>query len=240
MRKWFVILAFLLLNLGLSGLARAELLGVAWAGELWSVDHDSAEADFVAVVQGEDLNAFAVDALGLLYTVDGSGRLLSIDPDSGELERVVPLDLGEVEVSVRALAFSPDGLLYAVNWAPGSVLYVIDPETGVGAEIGELDAYFTQSLDFSPEGVLYGWGRDEGLYTIDPESAEIHDVNPVAIGPFLQSIAFDASGRLFGIRNDRGPEGLVEEIYEVDPATGAAWPQAVGPRLDLRGLVFLP
>ena len=49
-----------------------------------------------------------------------------------------------------------------------------------------------------------------------------HSLQSPAVGPFLQSSVFHASGRLSGIRNDRGPEGLVEEIYEVDSGTGAA------------------
>ena len=97
-----------------------------------------------------------------------------------------------------------------------------------------------RNFDFSPEGVLYGWGRDQGLYTIDTSSAEIADVNPVAVGPFLQSIVFTPQGELLGVRNDRGVDGLIEEIYEIDPETGAAAPRATGIRRDLRGLVFIP
>ncbi|MCH6562376.1 MAG: hypothetical protein IH800_08165 [Myxococcales bacterium] len=242
MRKPRLFLGVLICMLCGPRLAQAELLGVSWSGELWSVDEDTADAELVGLLDGIDLNAFAVDAAGRVFTVNGAGRLMAIDPDSGEVESTVELDLGEVEVSVRALAISPDGLLYGVNWvrATGSRLFVIDPDTGVGAEIGQLDAYFTQSLDFSPDGTLYGWGRDRGLYTVDTRTAEISDVNPIAIGPFLQSIAFTPGGGLFGIRTDRGAEGLVEEIYEIDPTTGAATPHTLGPRLDLRGLVYIP
>ncbi len=223
-------------------LAQAELLGVSWSGELWSVDENSADAELVGVLEEVDLNAFAADAAGGVFTVDGDGWLISIDPDSGKVESAVELDLGEVEVSVRALAISPDGEFYGVNWVRDdcSRLFWINPDTGVGSEIGRLDAYFTQSLDFSPDGTLYGWGRDRGLYTLNTRTAEISDVNPIAVGPFLQSIAFTPSGGLFGIRTDRGPEGPVEEIYEIDPTTGAATPRALGARRDLRGLVYIP
>ena len=242
MRKLRIFLAVLVLVLSGTELAEAELLGVSWSGELWLLDENTADAELVGLVQGVELNAVAVDAEGWVLTVDGEGRLITVDPDSGAEESVVELDLGEAEVSVRALAISPDGWLYAVNWVhdDGSRLFVIDRASGVGSEIGLLNAYFSQSLDFSPDGTLYGWGRDRGLYTIDPMTAEISDVNPIAIGPFLQSIAFTPSGGLFGIRTDRGDEGLVEEIYEIDPATGAATPRALGPRRDLRGLVYLP
>jgi WD40 repeat protein len=240
MRKAFIPILAVLLSFSVYLTARAELLGVSWSGELWSVDQETAEAVLLGVSDGYELNAFAVDPAGRLVTVDGDGRLIFVDPSSGEVEDVVWLDLRDTQVSVRALAFSPDGWLYAVNWALGSTLFAIDPETGQGTEIGMLDAYFTQSLDFSPDGVLFGWGRDQGLYTIDTSTAEIADVNPVAVGPFLQSIVFAPDGELLGVRNDRGVDGLIEEIYEIDPATGAAAPQAIGIRRDLRGLVFIP
>jgi hypothetical protein len=51
---------------------------------------------------------------------------------------------------------------------------------------------------------------------------------------------FTPDGELLGVRNDRGVDGLIEEIYEIDLATGAAAPQATGIRRDLRGLVFIP
>jgi len=242
MRALWVPFQALLLALCVHAPVGAELLGVSWSGELWALDQNTADGDLVAQVDGIDLNAFALDARGRFFSVDGEGWLISVDPDSGEVEEAVEIELGGRQISVRALALSPDGWLYGVNWLPeeGSVLFALDPETGVASEVGVLAAYFTQSLDFSPDGVLYGWGRDEGLYTIDPLTAEIRDVNPIAVGPFLQSIAFTPTGALFGIRNDRGADGLVEEIYEVDPTTGAATPHAVGPRCDLRGLVFIP
>ncbi|MCZ6822675.1 MAG: hypothetical protein O7F10_06980, partial [Deltaproteobacteria bacterium] len=102
MRKPRLLLGVLICMLCGPRPAQAELLGVSWSGELWSVDENTADAELVGLLDGIDLNAFAVDAAGRVFTVDGAGRLMAIDPDSGEVESTVELDLGEVEVSVRA------------------------------------------------------------------------------------------------------------------------------------------
>ena len=220
--------------------SRAAWLAVSWSGDVWSMDPQVAEMERLGGADWAELNSLTADSLGRILSIDSEGFLVTIHPASGVLESEIQLDFGDLEISVRALAVSPTGELFAVNGVEGSVLIEINPATGRGTPIGSLEAFFTQSLEFSPEGVLYGWGRDRGLYTIDPRTAEIEDVNPVAVGPFLQSLAFDRDGRLLGVRNDRDGEGSVEEIYEVDPETGTAIPLAVGEHRDLRGLVFVP
>lgn len=219
---------------------RAGWLAVSWSGDIWSIDPQAATMERLGASEGAELNSLTVDPPGRILSIDGDGFLVSIDAASGVVQSETPLDFGDVEISVRALALSPEGELFAVNGVEGSMLFRIDPATGQGWPVGPLAAYFTQSLEFSPEGVLYAWGRDRGLYTIDTRTAEIEDVNPVAVGPFLQSLAFAPDGRLLGVRTDRGVEGSVEEIYEVDLETGTAAPLAIGVHRDLRGIVFVP
>jgi hypothetical protein len=88
-------------------------------------------------------------------------------------------------------------------------------------------------MTFSPSGTLYAWSSSNGLITIDPFTALATDVDGViGGGTFIQSLAFDSSGTMYGAYDD---------LYVVDTVTGVATkvggPVGFG---GVRGIEFLP
>jgi hypothetical protein len=142
------------------------------------------------------------------------------------------------------LAFSPAGVLYAINSGDGpsqtgspDLLYTIDQLTGAATFIGSVGYEGVQALDFAPDGTLYGWDlRSAGLFTIDPLTGAATDVNP-AIGDFgdMQAIAFARNGRLYGATN--GPQS---SLVEINRLTGAVTVVGGPTDLDIRGLAIVP
>jgi hypothetical protein len=102
---------------------------------------------------------------------------------------------------------------------------------------------FVSSLDFSPDGLLYG--LDEGLCLVDPGTGSTRTVcgslstadgKPVS----LTGIAFHPNGTLYGIEWDMDTDDSV--VYTIDPARGTATevcriPIFVG---DVWGIDFSP
>ncbi len=104
------------------------------------------------------------------------------------------------------------GTLYA---AAGSFLYTVNPATGQPASMtsftgdGAGDVY---SLSFAPDGALYGLGNGDGnLYTVDPATAATQLVG--TSNQFIFGLEFGPDGTLYGCG---------EDLYVIDPATGAA------------------
>jgi hypothetical protein len=162
--------------------------------------------------------------------------LITIDPATGKGTQVAILDFPVYPASVRALAFSPGGVLYAVNCRPGAGLqphdlYTINVATGVGTLIGHTGDG-VQGLAFSPGGVLYGWDVVLGLVTINTATGAATDVNPAIGGTGdIQSIIFGPDGKLYGGCN---------ALYIIDPTTGAYTLVGSGGYSDVRGLEFAP
>jgi len=241
-----VALAAALAGLLVSPSSHAELLGVTyWNGDLFSVDEATGAVRSVGTTGRKLLNSLTSTPDGLLISVSNEdGSLITIDPRTGAVVESVPLDFGSSGVDVRAIEMAPDGTLLAANRWFDSSLFSIDPVTGVGTRIGALAGYGMQTLDFSPDGVLYGWDFDLGLVTVDPSTARVTDVSASIRGDGLDSISFAPDGRLFGalLGSSYGRlDGL--EIYEIDPTSGLATLTTTtrirsGP--DLRGIVFVP
>jgi hypothetical protein len=158
--------------------------------------------------------------------------LLRINPATGAATPGATLSLGGGRngASIRAMAFSPAGVLYAV-YGDLPELFTINPSSGVGTLVGPLGQHRVQALDFSPSGLLYGHaggvpGAGLGLVTIDPATAAVTDVNPaVSNTAQCEGLVFTPGGTLYG-----GNTTLVR----IDPTTGIVTP--IGPTgLDLRG-----
>jgi dipeptidyl aminopeptidase/acylaminoacyl peptidase len=64
-----------------------------------------------------------------------------------------------IGLHVPGLAFSPSGTLFAIgnNDATGDDLYTIDVDTGVRTLVGSTRLFGIQALEFSPQGILYGF-----------------------------------------------------------------------------------
>jgi hypothetical protein len=230
--------------------ARGGLLAVNFAGttgptssQLLSISETTGAAIPIGPTGSFALNSLAASPAGELYTVGtppGSLRslanvLLRLNPTTGAATSVATLNLGGGRngASIRALAFSPAGGLYAV-YGDAPELFTINPSSGAGTLVGSLGQYRVQALDFSPSGVLYGYAvglPGAGLVRIDPATAAVTDVNPAVPGTANgQGLAFAPDGTLYG-----GNTTLVR----IDPATGIETP--IGQTgFDIRGLAAVP
>lgn len=251
-----------LFALGPTAPALGALLAVNFGGgntvpsQLFSVNEATGAATAIGSTGSFALNSLAATPAGELYTVGTSpgtsgslaNVLLRINPATGAATPVATLSLGGGRngASIRAMAFSPAGVLFAVYSSnpPGSSvfavpeLFTINPSSGVGTLVGSLGEHAVQAMDFSPGGVLYGYalnatvgGAGVGLVTINPATAAVADVNPAVPGTTNgQGLSFTPDGTLYG-----GNTTLVR----IDPAT--AIETSIGPTgADLRGFEVVP
>ncbi|QDV89730.1 hypothetical protein RAS2_08030 [Phycisphaerae bacterium RAS2] len=98
-------------------------------------------------------------ATGLLYTVDVTDILWSIDPNTGTASLIGPLSPNPTEFSnVQGLTFSQvDGHLYGLNHTAPSQIVSINTSTGAAALVCELPlGRGGGSLASMPDGTLWG------------------------------------------------------------------------------------
>lgn len=236
----------LLLGLITSARAQFEIIGVSWSFTNSSVVRiaPNTGAEMQIGLSGfERLNSLARSPGGGLYSVGGadSRSLIAIDPATGAGQFQIGLNFGAVSVDVRGLAFSPAGVLYAINDATAPLsdyLFTINPVTGAGTLVGVTGMPGLQGLDFAPDGTLYGWdvgsgsGTGAGLVRIDPLTGLATDVNSSVSGSYLiQSIVFAPDGTLYGAG---------DALYRINVTTGE--PTVIGPGgyPDLRGIEVVP
>ncbi|GMU24444.1 MAG: hypothetical protein AMXMBFR13_45180 [Phycisphaerae bacterium] len=166
---------------------------------------------------------------------------MTVNPQSGAGTPLGRLSGFAGGASIRGLAFSPDGVLYAINAATrepsGAALYMIDPDSLKSIRIGSTGFSTIQGLAFSPNGSLYGYDIYKGLLTIDRKTGLATDISPTTPGlTAIQTIAFDTNGGLYGGGRGLGPNGL----FRIDPVKGTAAlipGSCIG---DIRGLEQLP
>lgn len=223
--------------------AFAALSGVDFQGRLVSIDTTTGAATLVGSGTGFDrLNSLAANSSGTLFSatdkgnqLSGDDRLLTIDPATGLGTGAATFNFGSVDPDARSMAFRPsDGALFVINAGGGSAtqvnsLFRVDSGTGAGTLIANLGEVGIQGLDFSADGRLFGWSIPLGLVTLNPDTGALSDVNPN--GSFvegMQSLAFDASGMLYG--------ATLGSLYSIDTGTGERTFIGNFGRSDIRGI----
>lgn len=176
--------------------------------------------------------------------------LIRIVPDSWAMTTVGRLTLrrrGENSGDeIRALAFSPTGELFAVYalWnagrPPTHILARINPDTGAEETRVTLSGGAPVGIEFSSDGMLYGWNPEAGLLTINAASGAVTDVSPGREDEpnVIASIAFAPDGTLYGFPSSFDSTANDGWIYTIDRHSGAArratymgpgwWPQVDG------------
>ena len=222
-----------------------EFIAIGWDGRVWKVDAQTGQTQELGRSGYRRLNSLAVDSGGNYVTAGiKRGRvpfLISIDPQTGAGTDIARLDFGTPPVDVRALAFTPDDRLFALNYVPrnSAQLFIVDPQTGLGAPVAlGIGASFLQSLESTDDGDLLTWGRDPGLLVIDPDTAEATDPFPrqggLDLSENMQSMAFSPDGTLFG------SDGF-NRLYTIDLDTGIpSFVAVMDVNEDIRGIAFLP
>jgi hypothetical protein len=156
-------------------------------------------------------------------------QLATLDLSTGAAT-LIGSPLGQ-NLLIMGMTCSPDGTLYAVGQADSTnpdfnSLYTVDRETGLASRVGSTGVLvpggvfsgFIMSLDFAPDGTLYG-ANTSSLYTIDPltgQATKVVDFNGVTMVMGL-AIAKDWSFYV----SDYVAQS---KIYAVDVSTGAATP----------------
>jgi hypothetical protein len=143
---------------------------------------------------------------GTLYMVDSSGKLYTMDHDSG-----TTLEIGSTGGATDIASDCKN--LYAVNWG---VFKSIDPLTGVGTVIGSI-GYSTNALAISPiNGKIYAAGGSNFI-EIDSETGNGTHIGNYGSG-FSSSgdLAFDNTGTLYATVSGG------DKLVTVDVDTGVA------------------
>jgi hypothetical protein len=217
------------------------LLGVPWSSDpsspLVAINPTNGVGSVIGLTGFNYLNSLARDKEGSLYSVSGD-RLIRINPATGSGTAVATLDLhlGPLDTpNIRGLAFSPDGVLYAIHNKSDPLgtdyLFRVNPVTGNCFLLGITGFTGIQSITFDSSGILYGWDTTEGLLTIDPDHGVTMDVNPLQGGtPNIQGIVFGPDGILYGACNN---------LYKINTGTGV-WTHVGGGYADIRGLEVAP
>ncbi|MBI5675004.1 MAG: carboxypeptidase regulatory-like domain-containing protein [Nitrospirae bacterium] len=162
-----------------------------------------------------------------IYATGNDGTSL-ITIDSGSGVATVIGSTGTVETF--ATAFSPNGTLYTATnvRSDGSNSYLgyFDLATGAVTTVGgPLGVGYMTSLEFAPDGTLYGgsfggpetYGTDNNLYTIDTATG-----TPTLVGALnfegVMDFAFDSGGTLWAVGiSDTSDSAL----YTINLTTGA-------------------
>ena len=108
-------------------------------------------------------SSLVITERGRAGTVDPLGRFVALGtfatPESKPL------------FAFNDIAFSSDNKLLSINKDSGSKLYSLNPGSGSSSLIGNFPSDVTMtSLEFSPNGTLYGASDSPALYTINPQT----------------------------------------------------------------------
>ncbi|MDP3880871.1 MAG: peptidoglycan-binding domain-containing protein, partial [bacterium] len=109
--------------------------------KLFAIDEDTLAVGDVTTRSQEFSNNVAVDASGVIYSVDDDDKILYIVNTDGSDPTPVGTGTG-ITGRIPAAGFGPDGMLYVIEKIPSGgdqFLHVIDPDTGVATELAELD-----------------------------------------------------------------------------------------------------
>jgi len=171
---------------------------------------DPDDATEIVALTGKSL--FLVDAdPGVLYGSTGNsdgGRLLTIDPSTGEGTLIGSTGLG----AVPGLAINSNGEIYGTDDTGGD-FYRIDAATGTAVFVSSTGLSRFEAIAFDSSDVLYGVSSfNANLYTIDPATGNTNLIGP---SRFFKGLAFDPTdGTLWGSQGD--------DIYTLDPSNGTA------------------
>lgn len=172
--------------------------------------------------------------LGVCYASTGAGgenagSLLSFNPVTGAASKIGPSGYS----GISGLAINSSGEMYGVTTDGGSTyLLRISATTGYAETValittGAQPAGAFEAIAFNKNDLLFGINRQNELYTIDPASGIATKVGATGIDPnavgILAGMTFEPnSGQLFASLGQNGSGSGLDEIYEINPATGEA------------------
>jgi hypothetical protein len=216
---------------------------------------DSSNGSVVRTVGriGYAVTGLAIDpATGTLYGATGRqtsqgapnpGSLITISRTTGA-GTLIGDERPDAE-GVADITFTPDGTLY--GWLEQDVddLVTINKATGAATVVGDSDfSTYGSGLASNSAGVLFftGDGEQGPLSTIDRTTGDdttVATLDGPNGDPGISSLAFDASGTLYGSRIPSDSPAFQSDLITIDTSTGHI--TSKGPSVDrLDGLAFVP
>jgi hypothetical protein len=202
---------------------------------------------------GFAVTGLAIDpATGTLYGSTGRqastgqpnpGSLIKIDRTTGK-GTLIGDERPNTETAAD-LTFTPDGILY--GWLEDTTddLVTLDKATGAATVVGDSNfSTYGSGLASNAAGVLYftGDGEQGPLSTINRTTGDdttVATLDGPNGGPGISSLAFDASGTLYGSRIPSDSPAFQSDLITIDTSTGHI--TSKGPSVDrLDGIVFVP
>jgi hypothetical protein len=193
----------------------------------------------IGPTHGGDCGSLALSPDRTLYSMCGSlfgaQQLATIDQNTG---RANLFGVSVPGLAVMAMAFGPNGTLYAVGGCspdpitfectPGldpnyNSLYKVDPRTGAFTLIGSTGApQLFMDLTFDRSGNMLGVtttvnpsGTPAILYHIDPTTGTATKLVNLVGSNYVMGLAFGRNGKLYATDNFAS-----SGLYRIDPATG--------------------
>jgi hypothetical protein len=167
------------------------------------------------MISGDYLTGGTIDCNGIWYATQyGTGLLYGIDTEN-DCEMWT---IGGGGSGMTELAW--DDYTYTLYGISGTGLFEIDPETGEGGYIGDIDVSLSQ-IEFDNSGTLYGFCFPDNwkMYTIDLNTLEATFVcNLKNITNGYYSIAFDKDTNNLYLLGNNGQYGFC--MYVCDAETG--------------------
>jgi hypothetical protein len=172
--------------------------GLANGAEIFAITVRGAKVTTrdVGPTHGGDCGSLALSPHGTLYSMCGplfgAQQLATINQKTGRAHLFgVPVP----GLAVMAMAFGPDGTLYAVgDCNPAPVTFECTP----------------------------GPATYNSLYKVDERTGAFTRIGPTGAHEFFMDLTFDRHGNMLGVTTTLNPSGTPAILYRIDPATGAA------------------
>jgi hypothetical protein len=173
--------------------------GLANGAEIFAITVSGAKVTTrdVGPTLGGDCGSLALSPHRALYSMCGSlfgkQRLATIDQKTGRAHLFGVRVRG---LAVMAMAFGPDGILYAVgDCNPAPMTFECTP------------------------------GKDpnyNSLYRVNVKTGAFTRIGPTGAPQFFMDLVFDRHGNMLGVTTTLNPSGTPAILYRIDPATGTA------------------
>jgi len=198
-------------DIGVAG--TCEMYGAEFAAFGRFYDVDVSDGSVSAIGNTDDfLASMDFSPSGVLYAASDS--LKEVDPATGltSNRRSINFVGGPEDDILTGLTFSPSGELFGIGNGNGN-LWEIDPVTA-DAEFAGSSGISIFSLEFGPDGTLYGAGFD--LWEISTYDGSATMVGRIADGDLLVALDFAPNGVMYGASSNITADAL----YTIDLKTG--------------------